>query len=275
MGKKNNKNNVTAGKPKINGAIFRAPVGTPYPTPAAETPLAYAAAATEELDSAFECLGYVSSDGIKNNNSKTSAQIRAWGGQIVLAPMTEHTDTFAGTFIESLNESVQKAVNGDDNVSGSMALGGMAVAIDSTDDIEHVYVIDMLITGGAKRRIVIPYGKISEVGEITYKDDTAVGYPLTIMCLPNPVDEKNHYEYVAPKPTITLDKSTATVAVSGTTAIAATVIPSGATVTWGSSNTSIATVAAGTVTGVAAGKATITATFGGTTAACEVTVTTE
>lgn len=269
----NNKGYVTVGKPKINGAIFRAPVGTPYPTPAAETPLAYATAALEELDSAFECMGYVSSDGMKNANSKKSTEIRAWGGQVVLAPMTEHTDTFGGTFIESLNDVVQKAVNGDGNVSGSMALGGMKVTIDSEDDVEHVYVIDMTITGGAKKRIVIPYGKISEVGEITYKDDTVVGYPLTIMCLPNPADEKNHYEYVAPKPSITLDKTTASVAVAGTTAITATVIPAGATITWASSNTAVATVANGTVTGVAAGEATITATFGGTTAACKVTVT--
>jgi uncharacterized protein YjdB len=154
-----------------------------------------------------------------------------------------------------------------------MALGGMAVTVDSSDDIAHVYVIDMIITGGAKKRIVIPYGKISEVGEISYKDDTAVGYPLTIMCLPNPVDEKNHYEYVAPKPSITLDKTTASVTVAGTTAITATVVPAGATITWASSNTAVATVAGGTVTGVAAGEATITATFGGTTAACKVTVT--
>ena len=269
----NNKGYVTVGKPKINGAIFRAPVGTPYPIPADDTPLAYAAAATEELDAAFECMGYVSSDGITNNNSKTSTEIRAWGGQVVLAPMTEHTDTFAGTFIESLNAAVQKAVNGDDNVAGSMEQGGMRVAVDSSDDVEHVYIIDMKITEGGKKRIVIPYGKISEVGEISYKDDTAVGYPLTIMCLPNPVDEKNHYEYVAPKPSITLDKTTATVAVSGTTAITATVVPAGATITWASSNTAVATVAGGTVTGVAAGEATITATFGGTTAACKVTVT--
>ena len=270
----NNKGYVTVGKPKINGAIFRAPIGTPYPTPAAETPLAYANAATAELDAAFECMGYVSSDGMTNNNSKTSTEIRAWGGQVVLAPMTEHTDTFAGTFIESLNEAVQKAANGDGNVSGSMALGGMAISIDSTDDVEHVYVIDMIITGGAKKRIVIPYGKISAVGEITYKDDTVVGYPLTIMCLPNPTDEKNHYEYIAPKPTITLDKTTATVAVAGTTSVSSTVVPSGATVTWGSANTAVATVEAGVITGVAAGTTKITATFGGTTAACNVTVTT-
>ena len=60
-------------------------------------------------------------------------------------------------------------------------------------------------------------------------------------------------------PSITLDKSTATIAVEGTTSLTATVVPAGSTVTWSSSDTSIATVSSGTVTGVKAGTATITA----------------
>ena len=60
-------------------------------------------------------------------------------------------------------------------------------------------------------------------------------------------------------PSITLDKSTATITVEGTTSLTATVVPAGSTVTWSSSDTSIATVSSGTVTGVKAGTATITA----------------
>lgn len=60
-------------------------------------------------------------------------------------------------------------------------------------------------------------------------------------------------------PSITLSKSTATIAIEGTTSLTATVVPAGSTVTWSSSDTSIATVSSGTVTGVKAGTATITA----------------
>ena len=78
-------------------------------------------------------------------------------------------------------------------------------------------------------------------------------------------------------PQITLDKSTATVAAAATTSLTATVVPSGSTVTWKSSDTTIATVSSGTVTGVKAGSATIYATITEDgvpyTAACEVTVT--
>lgn len=84
---------------------------------------------------------------------------------------------------------------------------------------------------------------------------------------------------VVGKPSIKLDKTTATVAEDATVSLTATAIPSSATITWASSDETKATVSDGTVTGVAAGTATITASFTekGKTykATCEVTVTAE
>lgn len=79
---------------------------------------------------------------------------------------------------------------------------------------------------------------------------------------------------------ITLDKSTATTAVGGSTvSITPTTVPVGASVTWDSSNKAVATVSNGTVTPVAAGTATITASitvnYKTYTAECVVTVTAE
>ena len=59
--------------------------------------------------------------------------------------------------------------------------------------------------------------------------------------------------------TVTLNKSTLNVSRGGTGSITATATPSGQTVSWKSSDESIATVSNGTVTGVAAGSAIITA----------------
>ena len=77
---------------------------------------------------------------------------------------------------------------------------------------------------------------------------------------------------------VTLNKTSASIGVGDTETLTATVAPANAlnkTVTWTSSNTSVATVsAAGVVTAVAAGSATITATTedGSFTATCTVTV---
>ena len=75
---------------------------------------------------------------------------------------------------------------------------------------------------------------------------------------------------------VALNKTSANLKVGGTVTLEATVTPSNATnksVTWKSSNTSVATVKSGKVTAVAAGTATITATAGGKMATCKVTVT--
>lgn len=66
---------------------------------------------------------------------------------------------------------------------------------------------------------------------------------------------------------------TATCAEDATSVLSATTYPVGATVTWSSSDTSIATVSSGTVTGVKAGKCNITAVNGNASATVEFTVT--
>ena len=75
---------------------------------------------------------------------------------------------------------------------------------------------------------------------------------------------------------IHLDKVNETIAINGTVALTATTIPAGETVTWATSDSSVATVSSGTVTGVAQGQADITASFtkDGTTytATCQITV---
>lgn len=80
-----------------------------------------------------------------------------------------------------------------------------------------------------------------------------------------------------PAESVSLNKTTLSLDLSGTKtgALTATVNPSYSTdtVTWSSSNTSVATVSNGTVTALKAGTATIKATAGGKSASCTVTVT--
>lgn len=175
--------NVTTGKPKIGGAIYRAPVGTTLPTDAKAA-----------LNAAFKGMGYLSEDGLKNSNSPDTGTVKAWGGDTVLVVQNGKDDTFQGTFIEALNVEVLKMVYGDKNVSGDIATG-IVVKANADEAESYSYVVDMIMRENILKRIVIPSAKVSGIGDITYSDGDAVGYDTTLNAAPD-ASGNTHYEYI-------------------------------------------------------------------------------
>lgn len=176
-------NNVSAGKPKIGGAVAFGATSLTLPTDA-----------TTALATGFTNLGYISEDGLTNTQDRSSDDIKAWGGDIVLTLQTEKTDTFQFTLIESLSVDVLKAYYGDDNVTGTLA-SGITITANGDELPEKAWVIDMVMRGGALKRVVIPNGRVTTTDEITYTDGEVVGYGVTVTAYPDS-SGNTHYEYI-------------------------------------------------------------------------------
>lgn len=178
----NTVSNVAAGKPKIGGAIYTAAITATMPT-----------SADAALSSDWTCLGYVSEEGLRNENGPTSEDIKAWGGDPVLSTVTDKPDRFRFGLLEVLNVDVLKFVHNAANVTGTLATG-IAVTANNAIPDHHALVVDMVL-GKALKRIVVPDSTITGMEEITYSDNNPIMYDVTNLAYPDSAGN-THYEYI-------------------------------------------------------------------------------
>jgi hypothetical protein len=178
-----NSDNVSVGKPQASGGVYFAPLGTAVPTDAITA-----------LSSEFKSVGYVSEDGVTNEIETDSEEIKAWGGDIVATPQTSYSEKFSLTLIET-NETALKVVYGEDKVTVETD-GSIKIDHNSAEKTNIVMVLEILMSNNRIKRIVVPKCKLSEIGEITYKDDEAIGYECTFQALPD-ANGNTSNEYIA------------------------------------------------------------------------------
>jgi hypothetical protein len=179
----NNAGNVTTGKPKVGGAVFWAPLGTPIPTDTAA-----------KLDEAFVSLGYCSDDGVTNKSAPDTDVVKAWGGDPVLATNNGREDTFEFALLEAKNINVLKRVYNGENVEGDLSTG-VKVSVNSNDPEEGIWVIDEILRGNTAKRIVIPDGQVTDLDDIESKDGDPITYGVTVSAMPDAAGN-THYEYL-------------------------------------------------------------------------------
>lgn len=267
---------VAKGRPGGYAAVF--PLGTPPEI--LEDVTKTLSQLVEEVDGA-DSLGYISEDGVGIPTDTSAEDRRDWGGNVIKSELTEFATSISVTFLES-RDSVLKTVYGDANVTTD-ARGVRRTRVNQDFTGGHAFLFEHVIGDAMVRRTVVEDGSIIERDDLSMNSSDLLGYAPTIKCLS--VEGRDAMVFLDFKPgdaevavqSVELGKASLSLAVGARETLRATVKPDLATdksVTWSSSAPAKATVSAvGEVVAVAAGSATITATAGGKSATCNVTVT--
>lgn len=162
-----NVNNVALGKPRIGGAIFRAPLGTDLPTDA-----------STELGPEFIQQGYVSGDGVERAISKSYESITAWGGDEVDSTKTEENIRLNFSLLESGNVEVLKSAFGENAVTEEDGLITLAYTGEEPED--SIWVVDMAYKGKL-RRVIFPHAaNVTEDFTQSFVDDAPIEIPFSL-----------------------------------------------------------------------------------------------
>lgn len=174
---------VRVGAPdqKVTGAIKHAPKGTTIPT------LASITKAAVTLDQAFTGDEYVSQDGLTLTPSMSTTEIKDWSGATVRKVLKSFDGTLSWTMI-STNEGALSIAFGSEHVTAvtaSTAHGAQVQAALGAYLPEEQAWVFLMKDGDARIVIAVPDGQITEVGEVTFASNAAVGWQVTLSCYPD------------------------------------------------------------------------------------------
>lgn len=132
----------------------------------------------------FTDLGYVSEDGVSVSlpDSGDSTPIKAWQNGATVRTInatTEDVPQITLTLLETKPEVLALYYGVD--VSGQTSTDGAFVVDSSTVRPYKSFVVDV-VDGTNLKRIYVPQGYVSSVGEQVYANEEAVGYQVTIDC---------------------------------------------------------------------------------------------
>lgn len=167
--------NVAAAKPAVGGGVLFGPLGTALPTDA-----------TSALDAAFTPLGYISDDGVQPSRDTSVDKIKAWGGDVIAALVSDDSRSFKFTLYELYHDAVQKFVYGADNVTATAATtttGSTLAVLDKATKPDDVVLVFEMKFEGKKRRVVVPVSDPTISDEGAWADNSLGSYEVTVEAL--------------------------------------------------------------------------------------------
>lgn len=162
----NSTENVSVGGGVLGGYFFTAPVGTPLP----ETPW-------DDIDPAFENLGYISTDGIQITRERESDVISDMNGTPIANTRGARTQTWVMRFAEVMGR-VMREVYGYDNVTDKD--GVLRVCENNKEQRHRSYIAQLTLRDERAAYMVIPDGQCYVSGDQTINSTTLFDVEATI-----------------------------------------------------------------------------------------------
>lgn len=180
---------VGAPEQKTTGAIKNAPIGTTLPT------LASISKNGVQIDQAFTGDEYVSEDGLTLTPSVSTTDIKEWSGATVRKVLESFDGTLSWTMISTNAGSLGVAFGADyvDSEAATANHGNQNKVSLGAHLPEPRSWVFLMKDGDARIVIVVPNGQVTEVGEVTFAANAAVGWNVTLSCYP---DENGECIYI-------------------------------------------------------------------------------
>ena len=172
-----NVKNVAAAKPFAGGGVYKGPLGATVPTDASSA-----------LDAALVPLGYISEDGIQPSRDTSVEKVKAFGGDIVAALLSDESRGFEFTLLEVFSQDVNEFVYGASNVTTTPAAAGIGTKVSVQDKggkPDQCVLIFELKHGNKRRRLVVPVADPTVTGEEPYTDGGLSAYTISVEALKN------------------------------------------------------------------------------------------
>lgn len=166
---------------KTTGAIKYAPLGTTLPS------LSSITKSGVTLDQAFAGNEYVSEDGLTLSPSTSTTDIKDWSGSTVRKVLESFDGTLSWTMI-STNASALGVAFGAENITTNTATGTHGVQVMAKLGAhmpEAQSWVFLMKDGDARIVVLVPNGQVTEVGEVTFASNAAVGWNVTLSCYPD------------------------------------------------------------------------------------------
>lgn len=163
----NNPQNVTIAKTKVSGYLWWAPYGTTLPTDS-----------DTKLDPAFKLGGFVGEDGVTNTTETETTEVKDMGGNTVMKIISSYAESYQFVLIEALRAESAKIRYGSDAVEGEDGQLTIKHKMPSGESLSIV--IEVIMTGEKKDRIVIGNASRSEFGDRQFHSTDVVGYDVTM-----------------------------------------------------------------------------------------------